>query len=30
MGETFSNEGRKGRYIIGHDGRRHPVFINVS
>ena len=30
MGETFSNEGRKGRYIIGHDGRRHPVFITAS
>ena len=30
MGETFSNEGRKGRYIIGHDGRRHPVFIAAS
>lgn len=30
MGETFSNEGRKGRYIIGHDGKRHPVFIAAS
>ena len=28
--DVHSNEGRKGRYIIGHDGRRHPVFITAS